>query len=191
MRRTIIAALALSLATPLAAPAHAGPQAEALVAGAAEELVSGQFTGRELAELIDTRRIARFTLGRHARTLPASEVARYEAAFETFLETTFEAHAERFLAAEVQVLGSVDRNARDSIVTTRVRVPGEGSETVRWRVIERDGVWRVVDVEAFGLWLAIEQRAQIAAILDQRRGNIDEVIAALGDWPRQYADAGS
>jgi len=36
-----------------------------------------------------------------------------------------------------------------------------------------------VDVEVLGLWLAIEQRAQIAAILDKPRATIDDAIAAL------------
>ncbi len=60
-------------------------------------------------------------------------------------------------------------------------LPGEAPETVRWRVINRNGSWRVVDVQAFGLWLAIEQRAQIAAILDQNGGSIDDVIASLDE----------
>ena len=46
-------------------------------------------------------------------------------------------------------------------------------------MIERNGEWRVGDVEVLGLWLAIEQRAQIAAILDKPRATIDDAIAAL------------
>ena len=58
--------------------------------------------------------------------------------------------------------------------------PADGDEmTVRWRVMERDGAWRVVDVEVSGLWLAIEQRAQIAAIMDKPHATIDDAIAAL------------
>ncbi len=50
---------------------------------------------------------------------------------------------------------------------------------MRWRVLRRDGDWRLVDVEVHGMWLAIEQRAQIAAILDRPRATIDDAIAAL------------
>ncbi len=41
------------------------------------------------------------------------------------------------------------------------------------------GEWKVVDVEVLGLWLAIEQRAQIAAIMDKPRATIDDAIDAL------------
>jgi phospholipid transport system substrate-binding protein len=64
-------------------------------------------------------------------------------------------------------------------VETRI-VPKDGEAmTVRWRVMQRENEWRVVDVEVLGLWLAIEQRAQIAAILDKPRATIDDAIAAL------------
>ena len=81
--------------------------------------------------------------------------------------------------AKVEVIGSVDRTETDSVVETRVTQKGEDPMTVRWRVMERGGAWRVVDVEVLGLWLAIEQRAQIAAILDKPRATIDDAIAAL------------
>ena len=51
---------------------------------------------------------------------------------------------------------------------------------VRWRVIERKGNWSVVDLEVAGIWLAIEQRAQVASILSRPGANIDDVIAQFG-----------
>ena len=99
--------------------------------------------------------------------------------FEKFLVGTFQDQKNKLKNAKVEVLGSVDRNDKDSVVETRVTQEGEDPQTVRWRVIERNGEWRVVDVEVLGLWLAIEQRAQIAAILDKPRATIDDAIAAL------------
>jgi phospholipid transport system substrate-binding protein len=60
-------------------------------------------------------------------------------------------------------------------------VEGNGSPiTLRWRVIERGGKWSVVDLEFAGLWLAIEQRAQVSAILDRPGADIEDVIATFG-----------
>lgn len=176
MIRTLIASVVIALA-PL--PALAGPDAEALIAGAAADIsdpVKGEeaFTGS-----IDIAAIARFALGKHARRVSAEEQARFTDAFSAFLTDTFRDNAHTFQDATIIVLGSKDRSARDSIVETRITPRGEDSMTVRWRVIERNGEWRVVDVEVLGLWLAIEQRAQISAILDRPRATIDDAIAAL------------
>lgn len=178
MVRTALISLAAMM---MAGAAHAGVEAETLIAETATELTTGQADSRVLDDVVDTSAIARFTLGRHARDLPEADVERFSAAFDRFLDTTFDDQAQRFSGARIEVVGSVDRTPNDSIVTTRVTLPGEVPETVRWRVINRNGTWRVVDVQAFGLWLAIEQRAQIAAILDQNGGSIDDVIASLDD----------
>jgi phospholipid transport system substrate-binding protein len=176
MIRTLIASAVIALA-PL--PALAGPEAEALIAGAAAE-ISDPVKGEEaFTRSIDIAAVARFALGKHARRVSADEQARFTEALSVFLSETFRDNADKFQEAEIVVLGSTDRSATDSIVVTRVRPKGEDPMTVRWRVIERNGEWRVVDVEVLGLWLAIEQRAQISAILDRPRATIDDAIAAL------------
>jgi phospholipid transport system substrate-binding protein len=176
MIRTLIASAVIALA-PL--PALAGPEAEALIAGAAAE-ISDPVKGEEaFTRSIDIAAVARFALGKHARRVSADEQARFTEALSVFLSDTFRDNADKFQEAEIVVLGSTDRSATDSIVVTRVTPKGEDPMTVRWRVIERNGEWRVVDVEVLGLWLAIEQRAQISAILDRPRATIDDAIAAL------------
>ena len=177
MFRSIVAAALLSLS---AVPqALAGPQAEQVIERAADRFQAGGFDTADLRDTVDVSRIARFTLGRHAHGFSKADIERYTTAFEQFLIRTLNQEAGRFQGAKIRVSGSVDRAPKDSIVTTEVHVPGTSPETVRWRVLERDGAWKVVDVEAFGLWLAIEQRAQVAAILDRRRAGIDAVIDAL------------
>ena len=176
MFRTIVTAITLSLLT---LPALAGQAAEELIRGAAADM-SDPDSGRDaFRDSIDVPTVARFTLGKHARRVSSEEQARFTAAFEGFLIDTFENHRDAFANADVQVIGSVDRSAKDSIVETRVTPRDGETNTVRWRVIKRDEEWRVVDVEVMGLWLAIEQRAQIASILDRPRATIDDAIAAL------------
>jgi phospholipid transport system substrate-binding protein len=176
MLRTLLASAAIALA-PL--PALAGPEAEALIAGAAAN-ISDPVKGEEaFTQSIDVPAVARFALGKHARRVSAEEQARFTEALSLFLAETFRENAGTFREADIRVLGSRDRSESDSIVETRITPKGEDPMTVRWRVIEREGQWRAVDVEVLGLWLAIEQRAQIAAILDRPRATIDDAIAAL------------
>ena len=172
-----IAAVSISL---IALPALAGPDAEALIAGAATQLSDPVTAPDIIHKTIDVPSVARFTLGKYVRRVSDAEQAKFTAAFEAFLKHTFEDHQAKFTDADIKVIGSTDRNDRDSIVETEVKRRGEPPMTVRWRVVERDGAWGVVDVQVGGLWLAIEQRAQIAAILGRPRATIDDAIAALG-----------
>ena len=177
MLKQIITAISV-LAMPLAA--FANEEAEEVIAGAAEELRRGQFDEIALAETFDIRRIARFTLGRYARQFDANELAHFEAAFEDFIVDRFAQEEHRFEGAEIRVEGSIDRNERDTIVETKVMMPGEDPLDVRWRVIHTGDDWKVVDVEVVGLWLAIEQRAQISAVLGQSGATLKDAVQALG-----------
>ena len=176
MLRTLIVSTSFAL---MAFSAQASPEAEALIAGAATQISNAEASENTIKQAVDIDAIANFTLGKYSRRVSDTDKTRFKSAFEKFLVGTFQDQKNKLKNAKVEVRGSVDRNAKDSVVETRVTQEGEDPQTVRWRVIERDGEWRVVDVEVLGLWLAIEQRAQIAAILDKPRATIDDAIAAL------------
>lgn len=174
--RALLASAALSLT---ALPALAGVEAEALITGTAAEISDPVRGQQAFSDSIDVPAVARFSLGKHARRVSDEDLERFTEAFHGYVAKTFEKHRADFTNSQVEVIGSVDRSPTDSIVETRV-MPADGEVmTVRWRVMERDGAWRVVDVEVLGLWLAIEQRAQIGALLDNPGTTIDDAIAAL------------
>jgi len=176
MIRTLLASAALAA---LAMPAFAGAEAEALIASTATQISDPAKGQQAFSQSIDVPMVARFTLGKYANRISDDERHRFTTAFDNFLASSFQKHNDDFANSKVEVIGSVDRSATDSIVETLV-TPADGDEmTVRWRVVERSGEWKVVDVEVLGLWLAIEQRAQIAAIMDKPRATIDDAIDAL------------
>ncbi|MEL7545630.1 MAG: ABC transporter substrate-binding protein [Pseudomonadota bacterium] len=174
--------LALFFATPSAmadADAPSGPVE--LVETTASDLSTthGEAVADILLRHVDADAIARFTLGRHANRLDQSELAAYEAAFEGFLRRQLQRHSHEIAGVRIDVVRADQRSPRDAIVTTRI-YQNEAGQALRWRVIERGGRWRVVDLEFAGVWLAIEQRAQINALLDRPGATIDDVIAQLG-----------
>lgn len=184
LRSIIISALLVLTAQPVLA----GEAAEEVIETAAEQLSAGEFDGAALVETLSVDGIARFTLGKYARRMEAEELDRFTAAFEQFLIETFDTESQRFEGAEIVVEGSHDRNERDSIVLTQVRLPDTEPLDVRWRLIERNGEWRAVDVEIQGLWLAVEQRAQMVAILGETGATVSDAIDALGvDESVKYA----
>lgn len=171
----------LALSPVVCADTSRAATAEALVEEAAVEITQSdrETVADAVLSHLDVDTVARFTLGRYVRDVSDEAQADYAAAFERYLRRQIVANADKFVGVELAVTDTNQRNAKDAIVTTRVSKAGENL-TLRWRVIERGGQWNVVDLEFSGLWLAIEQRAQVSAILDRPNADIQDVIAQFG-----------
>ena len=183
---TAISGLVLSVAL-FAQPAFAstGSTPEAVVNSAVERTLSAlqdqQISDKEadsILELIDVERVAPFTMGRHWRTMDDATQARFVDAFRQYARVQLRKHLADFSDADVEILRTVERKPGDAIVTTTVTGIDSKEQTVNWRVNENDG-WKVTDIEAMGLWFAIEQRAQFQAMLDQNGGDVSKLIAEI------------
>ena len=131
-----------------------------------------------ILELIDVDRVAPFTMGRHWRTMDEATQARFVTAFRQFARGQLREHLSGFSQSDVEILRTVERKPGDAIVTTKVSNGDAEEHIVSWRVTDNDG-WKVTDIEAMGLWFAIEQRAQFQAMLDQNGGNVSELISEI------------
>ncbi len=128
----------------------------------------------------DLERVSNFVIGKYSRRFSADELARYRDAFRTYALTVYEVQLDQYRGEAVDVTGSVDRSETDSIVNTVIKRSDGEYMDVRWRVLERDGEFQVVDValniDGNLLWLAIEQRAQFLSLLDRTDGSADALI---------------
>jgi phospholipid transport system substrate-binding protein len=127
--------------------------------------------------------VARFVIGKYAKRFSDEEMEAYLETFRNYALVVYEFYFNEYRGRDVKVVGSTDRNARDSIVDTEiVRADGQELE-VRWRVLNRGGKYQVVDValnaEGNLIWLAIEQQAQFLSILDQNNGSSEALIAKI------------
>ncbi|GAB5456356.1 MAG: ABC transporter substrate-binding protein [Henriciella sp.] len=147
---------------------------------AAERRVQFQTYMDEFANL---DAVAKFVIGKYAKRFSDEEMEAYLATFREYALVVYEFYFNEYRGRDVKVVGSTDRNARDSIVDTEiVRADGQELE-VRWRVLNRGGKYQVVDValnaEGNLIWLAIEQQAQFLSILDQNNGSSEALIAKI------------
>ena len=134
-------------------------------------------------QFADIDAISNFVIGIYSRRFTPEELARYRAAFRTYALAVYETELDAYRGEEVIVRNSVDRSPTDSIVNTYIRRQNSGDFDVRWRVLERNGSFQVVDValnfDGNLIWLAIEQRAQFLALLDRTNGSADALIAEI------------
>lgn len=131
-------------------------------------------------EIADVNRISRFVLGRYARGASEEELAAFQTVFREYAIGVYEDNLSAYAGETLRVLGSVERRPGDTIVQTQVQGGAQDNPIpVNWRVLERDGVRKVVDVEVLGVWLAVNQREEITGIIGQAGGEISAATEAL------------
>ena len=189
------AAISAGLMILMAAPALADDKTEAYVQENANNVLASlnapdvtPETRREqfqlyMEEFSNLDAVAKFVIGKYANQFSEDDLERYIQTFRTYALAVYEFYFNEYKGQAVEVTGSADRNAQDSIVDTQIlRADGE-TLTVRWRVLLRGGEYQVVDIalNADGnlIWLAIEQRAQFLSILDKNRGSADALITKI------------
>lgn len=192
MKRFVLpAVMALTLSVS-ALPAFADAKTEAYVQKNANEVLatlnspdlSSQERTAKFSEYMDQfadfDAISNFVIGKYSRRFSQSELTAYRKAFREYAMAVYENELDAYRGEAVTVRNSVDRSATDSIVNTVIKRQDGRDMDVRWRVQGKEGNYQVVDValnlDGNLIWLAIEQRAQFIALLDQNNGSAQVLI---------------
>lgn len=197
MFKTLMVSLALSLGALTSALAQTTTsddaetfvqnQANAVITSLADlqqgetdlDSVRADFRNR-IDDLADVERISNFVLGRYRRTASAEDLDEFRAAFRDYAIRVYERELGAYDGQQLEVTGSVVRRPGDYIVQSRVFGGADGREfDVNWRILERDGALKAVDVEVFGVWLAQTQREQILSVIGNNRGDVKAATRML------------
>lgn len=139
--------------------------------------------GEYMEQFTDMDAVANFVIGKYARRFSPQELATYQDAFRRYALAVYEVQLDQYRGEEIKVVGSTDRSADDAIVETLIRRADGQNMKVLWRVMNRDGGLQVMDValniDGNLIWLGLEQRAQLLAVLDRNNGRADAVIDKL------------
>ncbi len=194
----VVAAVPLTLAavTPVQAQAsrqHGDPTAEGFVqtqAGRALAILNDSSQSvsakkRDFYALInqvaDVPRITDFVLGRYRRSLTPAQYSAFSEAFRDYADSVYETRLSAYHGETLQVTGSLVRQLGDVVVTSMVtggQFRGQPA-TVLWRLLRGPSGWRVVDVQAQGVWLAVVEQQDFTSTLANNNGAIDVLIRQL------------
>lgn len=131
-------------------------------------------------QIADVPRITSFVLGKYGRTITPAQRQQFASVFRLYAQDVYESRLGSYHGEHLKVTGSVVRKPGDVIVNTVVF--GGHLETptpVAWRLAGSGGSWKVVDVQARGVWLAITQQQDFVSTIDNAGGNIDILISQL------------
>ena len=129
---------------------------------------------------VDARKTALFTLGNYRRSAPEDQVEAFVTAFRDYATTLYETRLEERRKQELKVVGSLDNKPGDVTVNAEAKDPNS-TEPVRiaLRLLGSSGNYKVVDVQAAGVWLSIEQRDQFATFLSKHNGDLKALTSHL------------
>jgi phospholipid transport system substrate-binding protein len=189
-RRAALALAALGLAA-LARPAAADPagQAEAFVAGLADELQRLVNSGRSesqmyaafegiLARYGDMPAVSASVLGPPWRGASPAQKQAFVAAFQHYLARKYGRQFREYRNARIVVTDARDAGRAGVLVRTRVVRPGQEDIAVDWQVSGRSGSLRAVNLIIEGVSMLASERAEIGARLEVA-GSLDALIAEL------------
>jgi len=129
----------------------------------------------------DISTIGRFTLGKYARTIKASQRRQFHKLLGRFIVKVFIGRMKGTKSSGLKIIGTTERKkGRDFLVKSLVNIPGDAPVRVNWRVFRnRSGRLKLFDISIEGLWLAQEQRSTFVNIISRNNGNISALLTHL------------
>jgi len=126
----------------------------------------------------DVPTIARYTLGNEARRATPAQMQQFTAAFRTYIARKYGRRFREFIGGQIEVRDA--RNVPNGVeVETMAILRGQTPFRVDFQVSDRSGQVLFFNIIIEGINMLLSERTEMLALLDQRRGDIDRLIAEL------------
>jgi phospholipid transport system substrate-binding protein len=188
-RRAVLGGLGALALVPRQAFATTTAEATALVDRLVVALNSSISSGRTGAALhrdfenifslyADAATIARSVLGVSWRTINDSQRRNFTTAFQSYMARKYGRRFLDFQGWRIEVARATVVNSYVEVSASAI-VPGSAPLGMTFLITERGGIYRFFDIRIGGVSLRRTEREEIGAMLDQRRGDVDQLIAHL------------
>jgi phospholipid transport system substrate-binding protein len=130
-------------------------------------------------EIFDFTTMSKLVLAREWRKLDKAKRAEFVREFREHLSNTYGTRLDRYEQEQIDVFGSQVEPRDDVSIKTRIVGGQFDGAVISYRLRERDGRWRIIDVVIEGVSLVSNYRSQFAEVLSN--GTIDDLLAKLRD----------
>ena len=127
----------------------------------------------------DTVTIGRFVLGRYWNAASAAEQQEYLDLFQQLVVSTYARRFSEYSGQTFEVVGARPERNDDVMVTTRIIQPDGPPVNVDWRVREREGQFRIIDVVVERVNMTITYRNEFTSIIQRGGGQVAALLDAL------------
>lgn len=182
-------ATALIAVLPTSALALNDVQAKALIDHAVADINKIIASGKSQSAMIkdferifvkyaDVNIIARSALGADARRISSGQLRAYTKAFQGYMSRKYGKRFREFVGGWIEVKGA--RKVKSFYeVKTVAKLQGQAPFAVNFLVSDKSGKDKFFDMIIEGISLRLSEKAEIGAMLDRRKGNIDLLIKDL------------
>ncbi len=126
----------------------------------------------------DTAIMARYALGADARSASAGQMRAFTDAFEVYIANKYGRRFREFVGGTVTVKSARPIKAGYEI-RAQADLQGQSPFDVTFLVSDKSGRDKFFNMFIEGVNLLLTERTEIGAMLDRRKGNIDQLIADL------------
>jgi phospholipid transport system substrate-binding protein len=148
-----------------------------------------------LKSIMDSKRVALFTLGVYARSAPSVQIENFANTYSEFVTAVLQHDIAGNPGQTLTVTGSVVRAPDDVIVNAKLTGSARGNGApidLEFRIRKDDnGADTVVDLQVEGVSMALAQRSDFSAWLQQHQGNLPALTAELASHARQLRELGA
>lgn len=135
---------------------------------------------RLFADGFDVPAIGKFVAGRAWTKATDPEKAAYLSVFEDVTILTWALRFDQY-AGEKLSIDKLREEGKAVLLESSIIRPGKPSIRVDWRIEKGGHGYKILDIVAEGTSLAIAQRADYSAVIQQSNGQFDGLIKALRD----------
>jgi phospholipid transport system substrate-binding protein len=131
---------------------------------------------------LDMPRIGRFVLGANWRRADPDQQAEYQKLFSDYVVSAFAGRLRDYTNSKITIKGNMATGKGEYIVSTMVLNP-KNPEPIKvdWRLRENAGALQVLDMSIEGVSMALTQRSEFSAVIQQNGGDINVLLTRLRD----------
>jgi phospholipid transport system substrate-binding protein len=126
----------------------------------------------------DVPTIARSVLGTAARSASKGQLSAYTKAFQGYISRKYGRRFREFIGGKIDVAEARALKSYFEVIST-ARLQGESPFEVRWHVSDKSGKSLFFNIIIEGVNMLASERTEMGALLDQRGGDLDRLIADL------------
>jgi len=128
----------------------------------------------------DMDTIGRFSLGRYWNTATPAQQKEYSSLFRKMVVGVYTQRFSDYKGQKFEVKSARPVSGSDALVTSYI-VPVDGGDTIQvdWRVRNKGGSLKIVDVLVAGVSMSVTQRADFSSVIQRGGGKLDALIDYL------------
>jgi phospholipid transport system substrate-binding protein len=126
----------------------------------------------------DVPAIARSVLGTAARSASKGQLSAYTKSFQGYISRKYGRRFREFEGGKIDVAEARAVKSYFEVIST-ARLKGEAPFEVRWHVSDKSGKDLFFNIIIEGVNMLASERTEMGALLDQRGGDLDRLIADL------------